>query len=255
MPARTGNEVPQYEIDNARESLEKLGYGPNPFCKVCGGYGKLHPLKANDELDYSQIVDCPERNCLGESFQQYQRGQRAMIVHGLTSYLFNFETFKPLKDTEAAFQAFVELAEGRTDKPFLLCIGGVGCGKSHLCEALTLKLNQRGINAWYYPVAALMGHIKASIANNGTQAWIDSLSGMAALILDDFGVEQGTEFEMATLERIIDERYRWHRITVLTSNKAIAQLKLTSPRILSRFSDAELSTVVVNAAGDYRRSK
>jgi len=116
-------------------------------------------------------------------------------------------------------------------------------------------MNQRGIDTWYYPVAALMGHIKASIPNNGTQFWIDSLSNMQGLILDDFGVEQGTDFELATLERIIDERYRWHRITVLTSNKALANLHLTNPRIFSRFSDKEISTVVVCSASDYRGKK
>ena len=58
---------------NEREALaykERLGYGPNPHCQKCKGFGHIHPYKGNGEPDYSKAIMCPAPGCLRESYEQ-----------------------------------------------------------------------------------------------------------------------------------------------------------------------------------------
>ena len=145
--------------------------------------------------------------------------------------------------------AFKALSYGDTKKPFLLCYGGVGNGKTHLCQALTIALNQRGIDAYYYRVPDLLKTLRAAIDTHDSDSWMKSLANVQALVLDDFGLEAQTLWSTATLEDIIDARWQEKRITVMTTNKNITDLPA---RLQSRFSDTELSVYVLNKGMDYR---
>ena len=57
---------------------------------------------------------------------------------------------------------------------------------------------------------------------------------------------------MSKLEHIVDCRYREQLITVVISNKDLMQLNEKSVRIVSRFSDPDVSRIVLNEADDYR---
>jgi len=169
-----------------------------------------------------------------------------------------FKAFKVLKGTEDAYNAFKHLAEDEDAKPLLLCYGGVGNGKTHLCEALVMALNDRGIICRYYTVSELMDLLKRGINDKGwpdpgqiVENWSGASGSKAgAIILDDLGLEYGTAWEYSKLEMIIDGRYRRRLITVFTSNKDLDQLP---ERIVSRFLDKAVSVCVVNQGEDYRR--
>jgi len=84
---------------------------------------------------------------------------------------------------------------------------------------------------------------------------IINASQAKVLVLDDWGMEYGTPWEYAQLERIIAYRYRARLITIMASNKDIKQLEGLSERIVSRFYDPEVSQLVLNSGEDYRRRK
>jgi DNA replication protein DnaC len=130
--------------------------------------------------------------------------------------------------------------------------GGVGNGKTHLCQALTIVLNQRGIDAYYYRVPDLLKTLRAAIDTHDSDDWVKSLSNVQALVLDDFGLEAQTMWSTANIEDIIDARWQEKRITVMTTNKNIIDLPA---RIQSRFRDTDLSVYVLNAGKDYRTAK
>ena len=164
-----------------------------------------------------------------------------------------FATFKQTKGTELAFKAFKALAEGATDKPFLFTYGPVGNGKTHLVEALILRWWERGINCRYFTVYEMIDRIKAGIPDDATfsaDEVVQALSTQKRLVMDDLGVEYETPFTQSKLEQIVDSRYRARLVTVMTTNKDLSQL---SERIISRFSDPEVSQFVLNSARDYRR--
>lgn len=163
-----------------------------------------------------------------------------------------FKSFKVVKGTEDAYNAFKNLAENEGAKPLLLCYGGVGNGKTHLCEALVIALNERGIICRYYTVSDLMVILHRSLNEewHNPDTIVENWSKAQVLIMDDLGIEYGTEWEYSKLEAIIDSRYRARLITVSCSNKDLDELPA---RISSRFLDKSVSVCVYNGGGDYRR--
>jgi len=166
-----------------------------------------------------------------------------------------FDKFRVLPGTEDAFRAFRALARGETDKPFVVCYGGVGNGKTHLCEATVIELNNRGVLCRYYTVPEVMDLLKKAI--NRERDGVDPVELLQrfcrapALILDD--LEIGTDWERQQLEKLIDSRYRDRRLTAIVSNRDLDELERWSERIVSRFCDPDVSVLVLNRGEDYRR--
>ena len=237
-------------VEEAQERLVRNGYGPNPFCARCCGVGWIYLDVPFGDERYGKAFACTAKGCLADSWQKYRQGERYLASIGVTQPDCSFEKFKQIKGTGDAYKAFYDLAHGKTDLPFLLCYGGVGNGKTHLCQALAVVLNWRGVSVRYYTVADLMSQLKQSIATQMVDMEILRLKEIEALILDDLGVEYGTDWEATKLEEIVDARYRKRLITVLTTNRDIGWL---SERVLSRFSDPDVSKLVLNNAPDFRR--
>ena len=166
-----------------------------------------------------------------------------------------FDSFKVLPGTEDALRAFKAIARGKTEKPFLFCYGGVGNGKTHLCEATVIELRKRGIFCRYYTVPEIMSLLKRAINREIGGVDPDDLlqrfCQARALILDD--LEIGTDWERQKLEMLIDARYRNRRLTVLVSNRDLDELDRWSERIMSRVNDPDVSQLVLNRGEDYRR--
>lgn len=62
----------QYKVDLNKAYAEdykmRLGYGPNPACPKCGGFGWTHPLNYNGSRNYSEVIPCNARGCMRETF-------------------------------------------------------------------------------------------------------------------------------------------------------------------------------------------
>ena len=171
---------------------------------------------------------------------------------GVSNLNHTFESFKPFPGTKEAYGAFRAVAEG-TGKPFLLCYGGVGNGKTHLLEALALKLRERGIASKLWVVADFLAFLRRLIHDSSKEdldVVIERYQSGGVLLFDDFGMEYGTDWEMSVIERIINGRYRSRSITVINTNKDLDELP---ERIVSRFFDPEIGIVVLNQGKDYRR--
>ena len=193
--------------------------------------------------------------------EQLEAELSAMNLHSLEH---SFEKFdQRVLGTRATFDAFKALAIGETDKPFLLCCGGVGNGKTHLCEALVIEMRKRKFITRYNKVVEILKIFKSAMDNENMPS-VDGLiirfANARVLILDDYGrrnpktgePEYGSLWEQSVIEDLIDERYRARRITVLCTNLDISELP---ERIGSRFSDPEVSVKVLNEAGDYRKRR
>ena len=80
---------------------------------------------------------------------------------------------------------------------------------------------------------------------------IEELSSVPYLVIDDFGVQRNTEWEKEMLYNLIDTRYAEERLTLITTNKNIDEVKeLSAGRIYSRL--LEMCHVVQVTAPDYR---
>ena len=168
---------------------------------------------------------------------------------------YTFENFKPAKGSERALALFKELSTG-VEWFMLLCYGGVGSGKTHLCNALANVLceNDKYCRVQEWP--AVIRNLKRAMHSEQKGAYDDLFDCYLKaewLILDDVGMGATTsDWQWGELEEFINYRYEQGLLTVVTTNLDLKQLP---PRIVSRFSDAVKSRKVLNKAIDYRPLK
>ncbi len=81
---------------------------------------------------------------------------------------------------------------------------------------------------------------------------IEELCNMPFLVLDDFGIQRGTDWEMEMLYELVDARYAEQRFTVITTNQDIEEIrKLSRGRIYSRL--VEMCLMIPMQGEDYRQ--
>lgn len=122
--------------------------------------------------------------------------------------------------------------------------GPVGTGKTHLGVALVKAAvesavrEQRRASTLVTSAPALLAEIRSSFRDGATLSEDDLIQRYARteyLLVDDLGVERGTDFAIQTLYLIVDARYTAMRRTVFTSNLSVAEIaERLGDRIASR---------------------
>ncbi len=94
----------------------------------------------------------------------------------------------------------------RTDNIGCLFWGGVGTGKSYLAGCIANALMEKEIPVRMTNFALILNDLAASF--EGRNEYISRLCRYPLLILDDFGMERGTEYGLEQVFNVIDSRYR-----------------------------------------------
>lgn len=137
----------------------------------------------------------------------------------------------------------------------LILLGRPGTGKSHLMCALALQLSSR-CQPLYTDVLTIVGAIKGSWSKSAKEDEAAVISRFVApdlLLIDEIGVQYGTDAERAMLHRIIDLRYQQLKPTIVAGNVNLDGLKAyIGERAVSRLQDN--GGVVINFSwSDYRQ--
>ena len=155
--------------------------------------------------------------------------------------------------TTLALAAFKKVIDG--PRFMLLCYGGVGNGKTHLCEASAIELYERGLFTRVLNMAWLLSNLREAIDNpeRSYDAFLERLCLMPRLIIDDIGAGEGkSDFGPRILETLVVTRFGRQLLTIMTTNKDIKGLP---ERVLSRLKDQTQSYLVENEGKDYRPIK
>ena len=172
---------------------------------------------------------------------------------GLTSLDNTFDNFKPLPGTSRALAAFKAILDG--PQFLLLCFGGVGNGKTHLCEAAAIELYKRGRFCRVMRMPDILSTLRRAI-NDRSMNYETILANYCyaeRLIVDDIGAGgSDSDFGNRILETIVVARYGRQLFTIMTSNQELTQLP---ERVVSRFKDTVTSYLVLNEGADYRPKK
>lgn len=110
--------------------------------------------------------------------------------------------------------------------------GGTGSGKTHLaCIILNELIFRYGVDCRYAKITvdflnALKDTYQKDSEYHGQERNIEmEFAEVDVLVIDDFGVQKETEWVNAKLYDLIDRRYEKGRITLLTSNFPLSDLK------------------------------
>jgi len=227
-------------------------YQAKPDCPVCKGAGFVHPRLTSGDPDYSRVIPCPGKDCKAASIHEFRQGEVFIRRQGVTSPQQTFDNFKMVPGVKLAFKYARELAEGLSKFVWLLIYGECGNGKTHLLNAIALISIERRVDTKMISAADLLSLLRAGIADHTIDETMQGLKDIPLLLIDDLGVEYGSDWEMGKLDELLTYRYAYAKATVITTNLDITQLP---PRIRSRFEDQIISRAVHNAAPDFRASR
>lgn len=225
-----------------------------PICKGKGFYVRDVPV---GHPDFGRAIPC---ECQREEWERRRllRLQQLSPLESLRGK--TFATFS-LREEEGLAPAEVEsLREARdaamrfAENPqgWLLLLGGLGCGKTHLAAAIANARLARGEPALFIVVPDLLDHLRATFHPGSDVTYderFEEIRNAPLLILDDLGAESSTPWAQEKLYQLINNRYNAALPTVFTTN---ARLEEIEPRIRSRLLDHELTTICHITAPDYR---
>lgn len=121
---------------------------------------------------------------------------------------------------------------------FLVLGGNPGTGKSHLALAVAQKVMMRG-TAMYRDVMDIIRMVRSTWGKGSDKSENEVFYTLGTmldlLIIDEIGVQRGTEDEQSILFDILNRRYRDNRPTILITNLGgKAMTEFLGPRIMDR---------------------
>ena len=120
----------------------------------------------------------------------------------------------------------------------LIFLGNVGTGKTHLAVSLLKAFLQKGGSGVFLSVSDLILDIRDSWGKGSVKEKIELYASADLLVLDEVGVQAGTENERQILFSIINRRYNEVKPTVLISNLNIDAFKdFVGKRIFDRLKE------------------
>ena len=105
----------------------------------------------------------------------------------------------------------------------LLLWGKVGTGKSYFAGCIANALMEQEISVRMTNFSAMLNDLTASF--EGRNEYIEHLCRFPLLILDDFGMERGTEYGLEQVYNVIDSRYRSRKPLIVTTNLSLTELQ------------------------------
>ena len=121
-------------------------------------------------------------------------------------------------------RSYVELWEQmKAENHGLILWGNVGTGKSYFAGCIANALMEREISVCMTNFAAILNDLAASFKDRND--YIARLCSFPLLILDDFGMERGTEYGLEQVYNVIDSRYRSGKPLIVTTNLTLEDLQ------------------------------
>lgn len=139
----------------------------------------------------------------------------------------------------------------RKPKGFLVLLGVIGTGKSHLAVAVMRQFK----SAVFVKQSALLRRLRATYADRKAVDPIEECQGTGLLVLDDFGLSAGGKDEMPMLHEILDYRHSEFLPTIITGNLEWKTLEvLLGDRMTDRMSQSVFA-VLSFGGGSIRQEK
>lgn len=140
----------------------------------------------------------------------------------------------------------------------LVLTGGPGTGKTHLaCAVANHVIHEHFATVAFCTVATMLRHIKDSYRRDSTRSEQDAIDDMTRpqlLIVDEVGVQVGSEHEKLLMFEVLNARYQECRPTILISNLNATDLEgFIGQRVMDRY--RECGSVIAFDWESYRGRK
>lgn len=176
---------------------------------------RMSQIEANE-----RVSGVPKRfkQCTLDNYRSENKGQQEAL-QACSAYVSGFDGFK-----ERGFSMFM--------------LGNYGNGKTHLACAIVNALVSQGHTAQIHTVAKIIRAIRDTwrrTSQRSEQDVIDYLVGLDLLVMDEAGLQYGSDAERISLSEVINGRYENMRPTIIISNNSYEDLsQVLGQRIMDR---------------------
>lgn len=215
-------------------------HGPYLSRKLCGQVWLRCPacIEAQQERQRAQ-ADASARRVRQLTWAR-RLGQAGIPERFQSRSLDGFRAVTPAQQRALAFaREYVEGFEGvRASGRGAIFVGRPGTGKTHLAAAIGMALLHEGHTVLFATVMRALRPVKDSWAAGAAMTESQAVALLTApdlLILDEVGVQFGSDFERHLLFDVLNERYERRRPTLLLSNLPLAEVgEYLGARVLDR---------------------
>ena len=130
----------------------------------------------------------------------------------------------------------------RAENLGLFLWGGVGTGKSFLAGCIANALMEQEVPVRMTSFARILNELNSSFS--GRNEVVDKLCRYPLLIIDDFGMERGTEYALEQIYNIVDSRYRSRKPLIVTTNLTLDEIRYPQDTAHARIYDRLLEMCI-----------
>ena len=104
----------------------------------------------------------------------------------------------------------------------LVLWGDVGTGKTFFAACIANALVEQNVSVKMTNFSTILNDLFAESDKN---KYLDRLNDHSLLIIDDLGIERGTEYALEQVYNVIDTRYKSGKPLIITTNLTLDELK------------------------------
>ena len=211
----------RYSFDPETEYM-KDGHA---YCKTCherkdGEVKSLMDMKFifknNCKCDRERLEKQKQR----EKEQEIERLKRSCFI-SMSQWAYTFDNYKGEKDKSyiIAKNYVKEYEQMKKENIGLLFCGTVGSGKTYLaCCIANALIEEYMIRVKIRNFAQIINDLQKSGFDLDKNDYIEGLTNVSVLILDDLGIERDTSYAKEQVYNIVNSRYLKQKPTIFTTN-------------------------------------
>lgn len=215
--------------------IEDVRYSFNPeteymkdghaYCKTC------HERKDGEVRSLMDMKFIFKNNCKcdRERFEKQKQREKEQEIEWLkkscfismTQWAYTFDNYKGEKDKSyiIAKNYVKEYEQMKKENIGLLFCGTVGSGKTYLaCCIANALIEEYMIRVKIRNFAQIINDLQKSGFDLDKNEYIESLTNVSVLILDDLGIERDTSYAKEQVYNIVNSRYLKQKPTIFTTN-------------------------------------
>lgn len=128
---------------------------------------------------------------------------------------------------------------------WLIINGPAGSGKTHLVMAIANERFTKGLPVRFVTVPDLLDHLRSAFSPNSDISYDDlfeRIRNSPLLVLDDFGIQQGTPWAREKLDQLLNHRFNRELPTIIATDIPVNEL---DDNIRVRFNETKLCRIFV----------
>ena len=193
-------------------------------------------------------IFAPCELCEAEKRQQAETNKLKRMGVPLILCPATFDNWTPADEgDEANLEKVREFS--RVRRGFLVLLGDLGTGKSHLAVAAFRTFNR----GWFIKQSELLRRLRKTYRDQAAVDPVDEAQNAGCLVLDEMGLSPGGRDELSLLHDVLDHRYGNLKPTILTGNITLDELfSVIGDRMADRMRESAFA--VLNFGGVSRRA-